>query len=138
MLNAVLIRDLPFGDVTRLVYVGVRNPKLADIPLDSHGGTGAFAPSNADFDDLRRAATSFSSLTIFAQDALTLIERDATERIGGARVSGEFFRRLAVQPALGRVLGPDGDALGRPRVAVIGQRLWQTTFGGPPDILGVH
>ncbi len=93
ILNAVLIRDLPYGDVSKLVYVGVRNPRLADVPIDSQG-TGAFAPSNADFDDLRRAATSFSSLTIFGQDALTLIARDATERVGGARVSGEFFRTL--------------------------------------------
>jgi predicted permease len=138
ILNAVLIRDLPYGDVTQLVYVGVRNPKLADIPIDSQGGTGAFAPSNADFDDLRRAAMSFSSLTIFAQDALTLIERDATERIGGARVSGEFFRTLEVQPEVGRVLGPDDDRLGRPRVAVISHRLWQAAFGGAPDILTRH
>jgi putative ABC transport system permease protein len=135
VLNAVLIRDLPYGDVQQLVYVGVRNPKLADIPIDAQGGIGAFAPSNADFDDLRRAATSFSALTIFAQDALTLIGRDATERIGGARVSGDFFRTLDVQPELGRVLGPDDDGPGRPRVAVISHRLWQTAFGGAPDIL---
>ena len=135
VLNAVLIRDLPYGDVKQLVYVGVRNPKLADIPIDLQGGIGAFAPSNADFDDLRRAATSFSSLTIFAQDTLTLIDRDATERIGGARVSGDFFRTLDAQPEVGRVLGPDDDGLGRPRVAVISHRLWQTAFGGAPDIL---
>ncbi len=66
VLNAVLIRILPYGDVKQLVYVGVRNPRLADMPIGSQGGIGAFAPSNADFDDLRRAATSFSSVTIFA------------------------------------------------------------------------
>ena len=131
----MLIRDLPYGDVKQLVYVGVRNPKLADIPIHLQGGIGAFAPSNADFDDLRRAATSFSGLTIFAQDTLTLIDRDATERIGGARVSGDFFRTLDTQPEVGRVLGPDDDGLGRPRVAVISHRLWQTAFGGAPDIL---
>jgi predicted permease len=135
VLNAVLIRDLPYGAVKQLVYVGVQNPKLADIPIDLHGGIGAFAPSNADFDDLRREATSFSSLTIFAQDTFTLIARDATERIGGARVSGNFFRTLDARPEVGRVLGPDDDGLGRPRVAVISHRLWQTAFGGSPDVL---
>jgi predicted permease len=135
VVNAVLIRDLPYGDVKQLVYVGVRNPKLADIPIDLQGAIGAFAPSNADFDDLRHEATSFSGLTIFATDALTLIGRDATERIGGARVSGDFFRTLDAQPEVGRVLGPDDDGLGRPRVAVISHRLWQTAFGGTSDIL---
>src|SRR5215467_6477887 len=135
VLNAVLIRDLPYGDATQLVYVGVRNPKLADIPIGSQDGIGAFAPSNADFDDLRRAATSFSNLTIFAGDTLTLIDRDSTERIGGARVSGDFFRTIDVRPEIGRTLGPDDDGVGRPRVAVISHRLWQTAFGGAPDIL---
>jgi len=135
VLNAVLIRDLPYGDVKQLVYVGVRNPKLADMSIESQGGIGAFAPSNADFDDIRRAATSFSSLTIFAQNTFTLIDRDVTERIGGARVSGDFFRTLEAEPEIGRVLAPDDDGLGRPRVAVISHRLWQTAFGGAPDIL---
>ena len=135
VLNAVLIRDLPYGDVTQLVYVGVRNTKLADFSIESQRGIGAFAPSNADFDDIRHAATSFSSLTIFAQDTFTLIDRDVTERIGGARVSGAFFRTLEAQPEIGRVLGPDDDGLGRPRVTVISHRLWQTAFGGAPDIL---
>jgi predicted permease len=134
VLNSVLIRDLPYGDVKQLVYVGVRNSKLADIPIDSQG-IGAFAPSNADFDDIRRAATSFSNLTIFAQDTLTLIDRDSTERISGARVSGNFFRTIDIRPEIGRVLGPDDEGAGRPRVAVISHRLWQTAFGGAPDIL---
>jgi hypothetical protein len=135
VLNAVLIRDLPYSNVKQLVYVGVQNPKLADISIESQGGIGAFAPSNADFDDIRRAATSFLSLTIFAQDVFTLIDHDVTERIGGARVSGDFFRTLDAQPEIGRVLAPDDDGMGRPRVAVISHRLWQTAFGGAPDIL---
>ena len=135
VLNAVLIRDLPYGDVKQLVYVGVRNPKLTDVPIQSQGGIGAFAPSNADFDDIRRAATSFSNLMVFAQDTLSLIDHDATERVGGARVSGDFFRTLDARPEVGRVLGPDDDAVGRRRVAVISHSLWQTAFGGAPDVL---
>lgn len=135
VLNAVLIRDLPFGDVKQLVYVGVRNPKLSDY-IDSQRGIGSFAPSNADFEDIRRAATSFSSLTIFSQEAFTLIDRDVTERIGGARVSGGFFHTLDARPEIGRVLTPDDDGVGRPRVAVISHAMWQTAFGGAADILG--
>lgn len=135
VLNAVLIRDLPFGDVKQLVYVGVLNPKLSDH-IDSQGGIGAFPPSNADFEDIRRAATSFSSLSIFSQEAFTLIDRDTTERIGGARVSGNFFHTLDAHPAIGRVITADDEGVGRPRVAVISHGLWQTAFGGAPDVLG--
>lgn len=135
VLNAVLIRDLPFGDAKQLVYVGVRNPKLSDY-IETQGGIGAFPPSHADFEDIRRAATSFSSLTVFAQEAFTLIDRDTTERIGGARVGGNFFRTLEARPAIGRVLTTDDEGVGRPRVAVISHGLWRTAFGGAPDVLG--
>jgi hypothetical protein len=135
VLNAVLTRALPVGDAQRPVYVGVLNPKLADVPVDSQVGIGAFAPSNADFSDLRRAAKSFSSLTIFAQYALNLTGRDFTERIGGARVTGEFFGTLDARPELGRTLMPDDGALGHEHVVVISHRLWQSEFGSNPNAL---
>ena len=68
--------------------------------------------------------------------AFNLSEGDRPERVGGRRLSSNFFRVLGVQPALGRGFTIDEETVGQHHVAVISDGLWDRRFGGDPSILG--
>lgn len=129
LVRGVLLRPAPYGTPERLVYIWTPNDNFSQVPPNAIG------PAGADFYDIRRDSRSFSSLALFDTTDLNLTVGDATERIGGARVSGNFFSTLDVHPVLGRSLEPQDDQPGRPRVVVISHRLWQAAFKGVPDVL---
>ena len=129
LVNAVLLRSLPYGDPERLVYLYTPTPQY-DLPPE------VFAPTNADFFDLRRLGRSYSDMTMFQEVSYNLAMGTATERVGAARVDTEFFRTLHVAPAFGRVFDATDMQAGESRVAVIGYGLWQSLFDGRNDVLG--
>ncbi|MGD0298550.1 MAG: ABC transporter permease [Bryobacteraceae bacterium] len=129
LINAVLIRSLPYGDPERLVYIWTPNPRFKEIPTE-------MAPSAVDFYAWQNGNQSFSDLTIFNQDLLKMIDADRVQRIGGASVAGNFFHTLGAFPQLGRALEPGDDQLGHEHVAVISDALWRSRFGGSPNVLG--
>src|SRR4051812_19004384 len=91
VLNAVLLRPLPYADPARLVQIGER------------GHTGE--PGNvgfATFVDWRSRSRTFDEMTLVRSWIPTLIAYGDAERIGGMRVSANFFRTLGVKPAIGR------------------------------------
>jgi predicted permease len=129
LVNPVLIRSQPYGNAQDLVYIWTPNPKLEGTPRE-------FAPSNADFFDWRRLSHSFSSLATFDPKVFTLQGSGTNTRVAGARVTGNFFDTLKVTPALGRAFGAEDDQPGHERVAIIGDGLWRSEFGGDPGALG--
>ncbi|MBS1803827.1 MAG: ABC transporter permease [Acidobacteria bacterium] len=128
LVNAVLIRSLPYGDAERLVYLFTPNPNLK-IPAE------VICPAYGDYFDIRRESKSYESMSNFEQAMFSLNERGTNQRIGSARVDEDFFHTLEAQPDLGRAINSDDVQAGREKVAVISHALWMSMFGGRPDVL---
>jgi predicted permease len=128
LVNAVLIRSLPYGDPDRLVYFYTPNPQFK-LPVED------FIPAYADFYDLKKESHSFQDMTIFDQSVLSLALQGTAERVGAARVDGDFFQTFQSAPELGRAITPGDNQLGREKVAVISHALWQSMFASAADIL---
>jgi len=128
LVNAVLIRSLPYGDPGRLVYLYTPNRQFK-LPDE------VFGPAYRDFYDLKRDSHSFQNMTAFGQSVFSLASPGAAERASVARVDGEFFRTFQSTPELGREISSDDNQLGHENVAVISHALWQSMFGSTADIL---
>jgi predicted permease len=129
LVNAVLIRSLPYGEPERLVYLYTPNVNLA-APAE------AFEPSTADFFDLKRQSQSFANATLFEQADCNVAVGDRTERMGAAKVDEYFFNTLQSTAAFGRVFNATDQQPGNNHVVVISDALWHGTFGGRADVLG--
>lgn len=129
LVNAVLIRSLPYGEPERLVYLFTPNPHW-NIPAE------AFGPWNADFFDIKKQSHSFAEMTLFRQATYNLATDDRLERVGAATVDADFFRTLQSAPEFGRVISISDEQPGNDRVVVISYALWQSMLGGNADILG--
>lgn len=130
VVNAVLLRALPYRDPDRLVFLFEPNPHFPSVPLEAWG------PFNADFYDWQKQNHSFANLALFTNDRLNLSVNGMAVRVDGSRVTGDFFRILGIAPELGRAVAADDDQPGKGRVAVISHRLWQSRFGGDHGVLG--
>ena len=128
IVNAVLLRSLPYKDPGRLVYLYTPNSHI-NLPVED------FDLSYADFFDLQRQSHSFSSMTLFQQDTYSLASQKAAIRVGGARVDGNFFPTLGSQPEIGRGIEPEDVVPGHDSVVVIGHALWEQMFSRDPEVL---
>jgi predicted permease len=128
LVNAVLIRSLPYGDPGRLVYLYTPNPRYNLPPED-------FGPAYGDFYDIKRESRSFQSMTAFDQSMFNLAEQGSAQRVSAARVDGDFFETFQATPKIGRTITADDNQPGHERVAVISHALWQSMFGSASDIL---
>ena len=128
LLNAVLIRSLPYGDPSRLVYLFTPNRQFK-LPDE------VFGPAYADLYDLKRASHSFEDMTAFGQSVFNLASPGVAERVSAARVDGDFFQTFQSTPELGREISADDNQLGHEKVAVISHALWQSMFGSAADVL---
>jgi predicted permease len=128
LVNAVLIRSLPFGDPDRLVYLFTPNPHIP-VPPE------VMSPSYADFYDLKQQGHSFASMSVFEQATFNLTWGGSVERIGAARVDESFFATLQSAPEIGRAIGAEENQPGHNRVAIISHALWHSTFADSTDIL---
>ncbi len=128
LVNAVLLRSLPYGDPSRLVYLYTPNRQFK-LPVE------VFSPTYADFYDLKKESHSFQDMTAFGQSVLSLASQGTAERVSAARVDGDFFRTFQSAPELGRAITPDDNQPGHEKVVVISHALWQSMFASAADIL---
>jgi putative ABC transport system permease protein len=125
LVNALLLRPLPYKDPDRLVA------------LDLVNGTDVFPWSYPMFDELRRDQQTFESVAGFFDYDVNLTGINAPERVRSELVSAAYFPLLGVDAKLGRVFRaeedrePDGHPL-----ALLGYNLWRQKFGGDPAIMG--
>ena len=124
VVNAVLVRPLPYREPDRLVDVSEVPPK---------GGSFAVAP--ATFLDWRRQSKVFEDMAAISNPTVAWTGVQEPVRIRASRVSASFFPLLGIRPALGRTFLAEEDAGGR-GVAVLSHELWQRQFGGDAGILG--
>jgi predicted permease len=127
VVNAVLLRPLPFQDPERLVRV-----------FDDLNGAGAkdVGMSEPEFEDIRDRAGVFDDISVIFPASTALSGGDHTERIEMLGSSFDYFQVLGAQPALGRVFGPRDAVPGFTEAVVISDGLWKRQFGGDPHILG--
>ena len=121
VVNAVLLRPLPYRDPARLVTV-------------LHDGWKPVAPAN--FLDWREQSRSFESMAAAQAWSLTMTGREQPEQLDVLQTSAEMFHLLGVDAALGRTYGAGEDQPGRGRVVVISHGLWQRRFGGDRGVVG--
>src|SRR5262245_50829749 len=125
VVNAVLLKPLPFEEPERLVRVS----------QTWKGGTAdVYSPAN--FLDTQQAARSFEALAAYDGGGVTLTDGGAPARVEGASVSASFFDVMRARPVLGRGFLSEENEPGKHRVAVLGNRLWLARFGGDPSIVG--
>jgi len=126
VVDAVLLRPLPYAEPDRLVMLWTRTP----------GGPQA-AASWPEFVDWREQSHSFADMAVWRGQSVSLTGGAEPERVVGAFVSDRFFPLLGARPALGRTFTAEetDPATARP-VAVLGHGLWQRRFGSDPGILG--
>ena len=131
VVNAVLLRPLPFENADRLVRV------VMTIPAQVTGSTERRDPvrlSPVELDQLRRTARTVSMAGMAAATVMNLRGRDP--RLQGAIVSAAFFESLRARPLLGRVLTASDEAAGASPVVVLSYDTWRRHFGADPHIVG--
>jgi putative ABC transport system permease protein len=126
LVNAVLLRPLPYPEPDRLVTLWERNLK--------EGGKHLVSP--ADFFDLQTSTQSFEYLAALYPPGFNLTGVNEPERISGARVSASIFPTLGVKPFLGRTFNPEEDRPGTERTVILSHGLWERRFGSDPLIVG--
>ena len=130
VVNAILLRPLPFQEPERLVQVWhVPPPK-------SFPGMTRFSVSPANYLDWERQNHVFENTAIYGYRSYSMTGAGEPESVSAIGVSPDFFRVLRVQPILGRVFLPEEDQNGRGRVAVLSEAFWQTHFASDPNIIG--
>ncbi|MGA7895550.1 MAG: ABC transporter permease, partial [Candidatus Sulfotelmatobacter sp.] len=127
IVNAVLLRSLPYRDPDRLVRIFFNEP---GVGLRD----GWF--SKPELDDLQTRAGVFEDVTPSAEGNANLTGAKQPERLEYVYTSFNYFSMLGAIPQIGRLYGPQDFALGFAPVAVISDGLWKRSYGGDPNILG--
>ena len=125
VVNAVLLRPLPYRDPSRLVLMNESSKQLPDMSV-----------SYPNYLDWRDRSRSFERIAAVQPAQYTLSGVERPERLGGWNVTADFFPTLGVTPAVGRGLTPQDDRPGAPPVALLTYGLWQRRFGGDPSVVG--
>jgi putative ABC transport system permease protein len=128
VVNAVLLRPLPYPDPDRLLLVFNMNT--------TDPASNTMRLTALDFDDYRARTRTFESMAGHIGTGFTFTGGREPELVIGQMVTADFFKVFRVQPALGRTFNPDEFALGREAVVVLSHRLWQRRFGGSPAAIG--
>ncbi len=130
VVNAVLLRPLPFDDPSRIMQV------WHVPPAKSFPGMTMFSVSPANYLDWRSQSSSFEQMAAYGFRSFTVGGKERPEAIQAAAVASDFFPLLRVQPLLGRTFTPDEDRPGEGHVVVLGYNFWRDDFASDPNIVG--
>jgi putative ABC transport system permease protein len=123
VVNAVLLRPLPYHDAARLIDL---------FSLDPAGGRDSL--SMAELQDLRAQMQSLEDLAGFQSQSVNLTGSERPERVRGAFVSTNFFKVFQLAPILGRTLAAGEDQPGATKVAVVNEKLWHERLNSAADL----
>jgi putative ABC transport system permease protein len=130
VVNAVLLRPLPYADPDRLVY-------LFGSPTDGDSAKVGTASSYPDYVDFRSRARSFSQLAAVSVRQTTVTGKSFEPAIvSGALVTANLFPMLGVAPAMGRGFAPDEDKPGAPVVVIVSDEFWRQRLNANPNAIG--
>ena len=129
VLDAVLLRPLPYSDPNRLIKVWTRFTGIG-APNDQNWVS---APEFRDFQQLNK---SFSDLAAIGSGSINLGVKGSPQRVVGASVSPNLFPMLGAQTLLGRTFLPEEAQPGRDHEVVLSYGLWRRVFGGNKNVIG--
>jgi len=130
IVNAVLLRPLPFVDSERIVRV------FHVPPQGAFPGISLFSVSPANFYDWQREARSFERMVIYHGNRFTLSSAGEPESVLATSVGDGFFDVLGASAAVGRVFLPEEDSPSRGHVVILSDGFWKSHFGGARDAVG--
>ncbi|MEP6692736.1 MAG: ABC transporter permease, partial [Gemmatimonadaceae bacterium] len=125
VVNAVLLRPLPYANSDRLMSLSERWPG----GRDGNVSVGNFA-------EWRARSRSFEAISADAGTTFNLTGAGEPVRLYGARVTASFFKTGYMAPALGRYFNDDEDQQATRHVVVLSHPMWQSQLGGDPKVLG--
>ncbi|MDX6498756.1 MAG: hypothetical protein QOG23_2016 [Blastocatellia bacterium] len=129
VVNATLLRPLPFKDPDRVIMVWGFLPKLAQT-------ADKLPSSSGNFVSLHDQNHTLEDLAAFRTWSWQLTGDREPELLRGARVSADFFHAVGANPILGRPFTPDEDMPNRAPVAIISYGLWQRNFSADQSVVG--
>lgn len=127
VVNAVMIRSLPFAEPDRLMQVAEKNDKL-NLPT--------FGASVLNFLSWREQTKSFEELAAVGFATLTLSGNGDPEQLSGNRISPALPHVLGTRPLAGRAFTAEEEKPGAPAVAMVGEGLWKRRFGADTHLVG--
>jgi len=127
VINAVLLRPLPYPDADRIVTLSESTPSQPEISV-----------SWQNFLDWKAESTVFESLSVGRRESFNLsgVEGRGPERVSGFVVTAPFFKVIGLNPQIGRTFTEEEDRAGGQRLAVISDALWERAFNRDPAVLG--
>jgi len=130
VVNAVILRPLPYAQSPRLVRV------FTEFPTFPNGGLRHFWVSPPEYLELKRETKSFDDLEGWVNGGVNLAGNAEPVRAQATFVTGGMLSLLGVPPLMGRLISPADDAPNAPLTAVLSYALWQRAYGGDRGILG--
>jgi putative ABC transport system permease protein len=126
VVNAVVLRPLPYKDPERLValWVGLNQKGFEEIEV-----------SAPEFTDFRTRSSSLEKVAAYSAGGFNMTGAGEPERIQGLQATAGLFPALGVAPLKGRAFTEEEDRPGADAVVVISHSLWQRRFGGDPEVL---
>src|SRR5215813_9738941 len=127
IVDAVLLRSLPYRDPDRLVRIFFKEPGvgLRDVRF-----------SKPELDDLQTRAGVFEDVTPIFEGSENVTGAGQPERLDGVNGSFSYFSMLGVTPQIGRLFGPQDFVPGFAEKAVISDGLWRRAYGADPNVVG--
>lgn len=130
VVNAVLLRPLPYAEPERLVRL------YTEFPNFPNGGLRRFPLSQPEFLDVKRDAQLWESIEGWVNNGVNLAGEHEPTRAWASFVTGGMLNMLGAKPLFGRLITPADDEPGAPLTANISFGLWRGVFGGDRGIVG--
>ncbi len=127
VVNAVVLRPMPFADAERIVSV---------TNFYTNTGTQGSTVSSPDFFDWHEQNRSFDALAYYGNVETSVTVRAATDYAMVTRVTGDFFRVFGATAAFGRMWAADEEKPGGPETVLISDAYWRRQFGADPAAVG--
>ncbi len=125
VIDAVLLRPLPFPHGDQLMWITQTTPRTPETPV---------APARVE--DWNRMNSTFQAVTGYYMEDASETSGELPEKLRRAFVAARFLDVWGVRPTLGRQVAPADLQSGAPNVVLISDRLWRRRFGGKPDVIG--
>ncbi len=125
VVHAVLIKSLPYPEADRLVFLNERSDEVPSRWI-----------SYPNFLEWRSRSRSFEAMSTIRGWQPTLTGEGEAQPLNARMVTGDFFRIMSVEPAIGRDFNPEQDVYGASLVTILSNTFWRTRFGGDTKIVG--
>ena len=125
VINAVLLRPLPFHQPERLVWMNESGPEVANRWL-----------SYPNFLDWQARSASFEAMSTFRGWSMTMMGTDEPLDLNSRLVGADYFRVMGVNPLLGRSFSSEDDRPDASPVTILSYSFWQSQFAGDQNIVG--